>query len=88
MHRLHYSGRAWPWSIACWSAQRGPAPGDSAKDRSVPPGISRRWRICGGDLRLPEAQMVYRGRRMPARAALSEAGLGAGFPLSARTPPP
>ncbi|WP_315834496.1 aromatic amino acid ammonia-lyase [Bradyrhizobium prioriisuperbiae] len=36
--------------------------------------------ICG----FPEAQMVYRGRRMPARAALSEAGLAPDFPLSAK----
>lgn len=36
--------------------------------------------ICG----FPEAQMVYRGRRMPARAALSEAGLTPDFPLSAK----
>ncbi|MBR1221719.1 aromatic amino acid lyase [Bradyrhizobium sp. U87765 SZCCT0131] len=36
--------------------------------------------ICGFD----EAEMIYKGRRMPAREALREAGLDVDFPLSAK----
>lgn len=36
--------------------------------------------ICG----FPEAEMIYRGKRMPARAALQDAGLEADFPLAAK----
>jgi histidine ammonia-lyase len=36
--------------------------------------------ICG----FPEAEMVYRGKRLPARAALQEAGFAPDFPLSAK----